>query len=322
MPAECARTARISSFRSEYFHFICALPTGRSEQTDSDPLEKLTEQDYELYLEQMHLKSENPYYHVNIADANNIRINSIRDLINRIYFSAKKNYKKVFLISEADKMKQEAANALLKILEEPPKNSVIILTTSKINALPQTVIGRCQKIYFEPLSSSQIKHMLSSSSSIEPGLVGESELELASRISTGSYTRAIELINLGIQELREQAIGYLVALLKENHAETVSIIRSVTSRNNKLKTKYFLFFLNVWFRDLMLVKYEGPDTADPIISNKDISDRLNRFNKNYPETDIFSIIVNLEESEKQLTQNVQLGLILLDLSFKLKKYIR
>jgi DNA polymerase III subunit delta' len=318
----CENCRKISAFRSEYFHFICALPSGKSEQTDSDPLEKLAAADYETYLEQVKLKSEDPYHHVSIPDANNIRINSIRDLVNRIYITAGKNNKKVFLISEADKMRLEAANALLKVLEEPPKNSIIILTTSKIDALPQTVIGRCHKIYFEPLLAAQIKELLTSRLKKDSEPLNDEELELASRISTGSYTRAVELIELGIQEIREQAISFLVSLLKDNYSETVSIIRTVTSRNNKERTKYFLFFLNVWFRDLLLIKYEGIDGSYSNVSNRDIIERLSRFNVNYPDTDIFSIIVYLEESEKQLSQNVQLALILLNLAFKLRKFIK
>ncbi|MGA2668229.1 MAG: AAA family ATPase [Ignavibacteria bacterium] len=319
---KCDNCKKISSFRSEYFHFICALPAGRSEQIDSDPLEKLESGDYETYLEQVKFKSENPYHHVNIPGANNIRINSIRDLINRIYFTSGKHFKKVFLISEADKMKQEAANALLKVLEEPPRNSILILTTSKINALPQTVTGRCQKIYFEPLPTAQIKDMLTSSLKNNSMVSPEEEIDLAARLSTGSYVRAIELLGLGISDIREQAVNFLVALLKDNPAETVSIIRTVTSRNDKERTKYFLVFLTIWFRDLLLMKYNGNANLTPDISNKDIADRLSRFNSNYPDTDIFSIINDIEESVRQLSQNVQLNLILINLAFKLRKYIK
>src|SRR5437867_5776382 len=149
---ECSNCKNISAFREDHFHFICALPTGKSEQTDSSPLEYLSVSDYENYIEQIKFKTADPYHRICIPGANNIRINSIRNLINQIYLTVPGHggkFTKVFLISEADKMKQEAANALLKVLEEPPKNSIIIMTTSKPYLLPQTITGRCQKIYFE-----------------------------------------------------------------------------------------------------------------------------------------------------------------------------
>lgn len=317
---KCENCKKITEFRSEYFHFVCALPAGKSEQTDSDPIEKLSSADFEIYLEQISLKSKNAYYRINIPNANNIRINSIRDIISKSYLSTSHNHKKVFIISEADKMKQEASNALLKILEEPPKKSILILTTSKINSLPQTVIGRCQRIHFEPLKENLIKEKILSSPDTKNNYTDD-EVTLASKLSFGSYSRTAELLELGISEIRDTAIRFLISILKNEYSEIVSIIRSTASKNNKDKLKYFLFFLNVWFRDLLKVKYsENPAKAET--ANYDIKDRLENFIGNYPETDIYSVIIELEESEKYITQNVQLQLILLNLSFRLKKLIR
>jgi hypothetical protein len=91
---ECESCIKISEFRSEYVHFICALPSGKSEQTDSDPIEKLTASDFETYLEQLRLKSQDPYHRV-IPNANNIRINSIRNLRRR-YISIGQKEEKYF----------------------------------------------------------------------------------------------------------------------------------------------------------------------------------------------------------------------------------
>ena len=316
---KCENCKKISGFKSEYFHFICALPAGKSEQTDSDPIEKLASSDFEAYMEQISLKSKNPYYRINIPNANNIRINSIRDLISKSYLSTSHNHKKIFIISEADKMRQEASNAMLKILEEPPKNSVLILTTSKLNLLPQTVIGRCQSIHFEPLKENLIKEKILSLPERMNNYTDD-EVTLVSKLSFGSYSRAIQLLELGIGEIRDTAIQFLVSVLKCEYSEIVSIIRSKSSKSNKDKLKYFLFFLNVWFRDLLKIKYsDDPSKTD--IANYDVKDRLEKFIGNYPDTDIYSVIIELEESEKYITQNVQVQLILLNLSFKLKKLI-
>lgn len=316
---KCDNCKKISEFKSEYFHFVCALPAGKSEQTDSDPIAKLTASDFEVYMEQIGLKSKNPYYRINIPNANNIRINSIRDIISKSYLSTSHNHKKIFIISEADKMKQEASNALLKILEEPPRNSILILTTSKLNMLPQTVIGRCQSIHFEPLNDNLIKEKILSSPETKNNFP-DAEITLASKLSFGSYSRAVELLELGISDIRDTAINFLISILTSKYSEIVTVIRSTASKNNKSKLKYFLFFLNIWFRDLLKVKYtKDPEEKD--IANYDVKDRLEKFIGNYPDTDIYSVIIELEESEKYITQNVQLQLILLNLSFKLKKYI-
>src|SRR4030095_16724657 len=212
----CNNCRKISAFHSEFFNIVCALPAGRSDETDSDPVEKLAAADFDAYMEQLKLKSENPYHQINIPNANNIRINSIRSLTSKIYLSVPAGNTKVFLIAQAEKMRQEAANALLKVLEEPPVKSILILTTSKINSLPQTIVGRCQKIHFEPLTPKQISSKLEETTSYS-----KKDIELASRISSGSYNRALQLLEMGIKELRDSVLEFLVSVLKNEYADSV-----------------------------------------------------------------------------------------------------
>lgn len=313
---KCDNCRKISSFRSEYFKLITALPASKTDESESDPVDKLAASDFDEYMGQIALKSENPYHRISISGANNIRINSIRDLVSKIYLSAPAGYKKVFLISEADKMKQEAANALLKILEEPPKNSMIILTTSKVNSLPQTIIGRCQRIHFESLEESLITDKL-----LETGGYTEKQVKLAARLCFGSYSRANDLLQMGIEELRSQALDFLVSLLKNDTAQVISLCRTISAKNDKEKTRQFLFFLNIWIRDLLRVKAAGSSESGMLV-NYDLAERLGKLNTNFPESDIFNIVLQLEEAEKLIGQNVQLTLILVNLSIKLKKYFR
>lgn len=309
----CESCKKIASLRSEYLQLICALPAPKSDDSDSSPVEKLDKGDFDAFMEQLQLKSENPYHHITLEGANNIRINSIRDLVSKIYLSTPAGNKKVFLISEADKMRQEAANALLKVLEEPPKNSVIILTTAKVNSLPQTIVGRCQNISFERLTNEQVRSKLNETTEYT-----SKQAEIASKLSNGSYTRAVELLEMGIEDIRNTAIQYLVAVLKNDYAETVLISRNITAKNNKDRTKYFLFFLNIWFRDLMNVRFGRLSE----IANVDMEERLVKLNANFPNADIYNIITSLEEAERLIGQNVQLTLILVNLSFRLKNLIK
>lgn len=310
---KCSDCRKITSLRSEYFKLVCALPAPKSDESDSDPVEKLAASDFDEYMEQLSLKSDDPYHHIKLTGANNIRINSIRDLVSKIYLSAPAGKTKVFLISEADKMRQEAANALLKILEEPPKNSLIILTTSKVNSLPQTIIGRCQRIHFDALKENEITGKL-----ITAGGYPEKQIKLAARLSFGSYSRAKELLAAGIEELRNSALEFLVSLLKKDFAQTVFICRNITAKNDREKTRQFLFFLNIWIRDLVRVKASGSAAEDELI-NYDLAERLGRLNSNFPSSDLFNIVLQLEEAEKMIGQNIQLTLIMVNLSVKLRK---
>ncbi|HMQ78714.1 MAG TPA: DNA polymerase III subunit [Ignavibacteria bacterium] len=311
---KCDNCRKISAFRSEYFKFICALPASKSDESDSDPVDKLAGSDFDEYMEQISAKSDDPYHRISISGANNIRINSIRDLVSKIYLSAPSGITKVFIVSEADKMKQEASNALLKILEEPPKNSILILTTSKVNSLPQTIIGRCQRVHFEALHEKDIAEKL-----LTDGGYTEKQVNLAARLCFGSYSRAIDLLHMGIEELRNTALEYLVSLLRNDPASVISICRNISAKNEKKKTRQFLFFLNIWIRDLLRVKAAGEAIPD-LLTNYDLAERLGKLNSNFPESDIFNIVLQLEEADKLIGQNIQLTLILVNLSIKLKKY--
>jgi DNA polymerase-3 subunit delta' len=201
---------------------------------------------------------------------------------------------------------------LLKILEEPPRKSVLILTTSKPNSVAPTITGRCQKIYFDRLTDNDIKQKLIKSTNYN-----ENEITIASRISLGSYTRAERILNEGINDSRETVINFLIACLRDDYTGLSSICKVIAGKNNREKAKQFLYLMNIWFRDLLHLK-SGNNYA---VINHDLIARLEKLNQNYPAADVFKIIIELEETEKLISGNVQLNLILLNLGLKIKKYI-
>jgi DNA polymerase-3 subunit delta' len=320
---KCVNCKSISSLNHELLNFICALPSGRSDQSGSNPLESLSQSDYQNFLSELNKKSRNLYYRMSLANANNIRIDSIRELVRKIYLSSSAGTRRVFLISEAEKMKREAANALLKVLEEPPGSSILILTTSKPEQLPQTIIGRCQKISFETLPVDKIKeNIIKESENNADYKFSNEEIELASSLSGGSYSRTLDLLNYGVKELRDTCLNFMISFLKKDYAELVSICRSVPSRSDKNKSRFFLYVLKIWFNDLLHVKNYSDNQKPLQISNTDLKERLITFRKNYPETDIFKIILQFEEAEKMLGQNVNPEFVLTNLAFHLKHFIK
>jgi hypothetical protein len=75
-----------------------------------------------------------------------IKISQIRDLLTRLYIQPHSSKYKLVIIKNADKITPEAANKLLKIIEEPPKNVIFILSSSLEKNILPTIISRCQKI--------------------------------------------------------------------------------------------------------------------------------------------------------------------------------
>ncbi|NCN07302.1 DNA polymerase III subunit delta' [Candidatus Falkowbacteria bacterium] len=116
-----------------------------------------------------------------------ILIEQIRNLKHKLQQATLLNGYKVALITDAHLMNLNTANALLKILEEPTKNTVIILLVDDVSALPQTIASRCQTLRFLPVPTATIKTYLEDQGSFESGLVA--------RQAHGYPGIAIDLVN-------------------------------------------------------------------------------------------------------------------------------
>ncbi len=308
----CRSCADIQKFQSRYVRFITALPASKTENDDDNVLLSLSASDYELYLSEIDKKSKDLYYKINIPKANNIRIDSIRQLIKESYLTVSSRRKKVFIISDCDQMKPEASNSLLKILEEPPPNTVIILTTSRLNSLLPTILGRCQKIKFEPLSKLNIKEYLKK---INPELK-DIEAELYSEISQGSLGTFQDLEIESFLQFRDSVIDALRNLLSKKYLLFNTCISKITGSKNKSILKLSLLILMIWFRDINAF-YSG--CAGEIIY-KDLYDTIRRFGKFY-KADIFRIITMIENAIRDIDFNLNPDLMFSKLFFDIKSKI-
>ncbi len=97
---------------------------------------------------------------VHIEDRATIGINQIRRLVERLLLLPQKEKKRVVIILEADRMNEEAANAFLKTLEEPPLDTIFILTSSRPEYLIPTIRSRCQIVKFSYLKPEEIKNII------------------------------------------------------------------------------------------------------------------------------------------------------------------
>src|SRR3990172_13305240 len=100
--------------------------------------------------------------------ATEIKIDQMRELIRQIYYKPFEGRRKVFVILEAEKMNEESANCLLKTLEEPPLNSVLVITASNAEALPSTVISRCHVMKLSSPGLAEVERVLKENFQVRP----------------------------------------------------------------------------------------------------------------------------------------------------------
>ena len=154
----CVSCNKLINNNHEYMEYILPLPKGKITSKKDDINKSFTEKTLIEYNHELKTKLINPFHEINISGANTILINSIRSLKKRLYRTIEDDYYRVIILFQSEKLchpNNEAANSLLKILEEPPDKSIFILVTSKPNLLLDTIKSRCIEIYF-PNPSAQV----------------------------------------------------------------------------------------------------------------------------------------------------------------------
>jgi len=310
---KCKSCTDIQKFQSRYVKFITALPSSKSEIKDDNVIGSLSTEDYETYLSELEKKSQNLYYKVNIPKANNIRIDSIRQMIKEAYMTVSETKKKVFIISDCDLMNQNTANSLLKILEEPPSNTLIILTTSRLNSLLPTIIGRCQLIRFETICNEDIINYLRNQFNI----IDDSEIKLLSSISQGSLGIFQDLDIETFMKFRDNVINMLRNLITHKNISLAKSVSNIIETRDRNMAKLSLFIIILWFKDVNSYNIRNENQ----IINKDLVENISLFGKKF-NADVFKIINLVEDAIRDIDSNINLELLFYNLLLRIKSCIK
>lgn len=219
---------------------------------------------------------------------NVITIAQIRDLEKYIYLKPYELKKKLFIICEAECLGEESSNALLKTLEEPPADSVIILIASLAKALLSTISSRCQKIIFNALDEARVKDMLIAQHGLDP-----LRAHVISYLAQGSLKNASALLALG-DDLLEKRKQILNAFYFKKFA--LFKMEEFSIEDNALKRKRVGLLLDIllsWFRDLLVVKAR----LNAPLMNIDKKDDLLRFASSYTREDLSQNIATVANAK-------------------------
>ncbi len=132
---------------------------------------------------------------IEIDAASHRGIDDIRELREGIKFSPTKSKYKVFILDEAHQLSKDAANALLKTLEEPPSHAIFVLATTEIHKMISTIISRCQRFDFKKSTLPEIIKRLSILCKKENIKIGKPAMELIALNSSGAMRDAEGLLN-------------------------------------------------------------------------------------------------------------------------------
>jgi len=306
---KCSSCIKFRTLQHERLNIIVPLPTPKSASSEVIlPKE---------YFESIIVKSEDPFYKIAIPKANRILIQSIRDLKKKLYFKYEKDSgRNVVVIFDCELLcsgQGESGNALLKLLEEPPDSTTIILVTDHKKMLFETIISRCQTIDIPTLSDKYIYDWLIANDKSKP------DAEFFVTICRGNIHRARTLSKQPVDKLINQ-IEKLTTTVVSKDSEKWRNFTSHYSRlfvTNPLDFNHHLNLIIIWMRGANKLK-QGLSSG---FENTGLHSRMISFNKKFPKANIFEVILCIEDVKKHARQNLYMPLILLNMMLDIQKFV-
>jgi DNA polymerase-3 subunit delta' len=230
------------------------------------------------------------------AEKNVIKVDQARELERETNFRPHEGRARVFIVEEADRLNQQASNALLKTLEEVAPTSHLILLSARPANLLTTIRSRCQTIRFAPLAAAEIENYL-----VQHQRRAGEEARLAARLSRGRLGLALSLNLDAYREAREAMLTVLDALA--GRADRARLLRAAEDLSDAKRKDEFeprLDVLETLVRDAWLLSL---DPAAKIV-NEDIRDRLARLGAGFESRRAADWMARIRELRGQLAVNI------------------
>lgn len=235
--------------------------------------------------------SEHPDVGIVVPANRTLRVGSIRALEAEANFRPYEATARVFIIDEAHKMNDTAANALLKTLEEPPSTSHIFVVTSKPNSLLPTIRSRLQALRFAPVEASEIEHLL-----LTTHKYSQEDARLIASSANGSVAAAVSAKIEEFRSKREEALEVLTsAVLERNIAALLGRTEKIGSRSTP-EYEAFLDVLQILIHDVW--------RASLGTSNDPASDEVRKLAERSDPADLLSWLEEIESVRAALAVNI------------------
>ena len=313
----CPSCKKFSTLQHENLNLVFPLPSISYSKGLDDPIKSIGKEDYESVLQMIDLKSKDPFVKIKLPNARRIIINSVRYLRKILYLKSQNNGRKIVIIFDAHLMSEgagESANALLKILEEPPGNTTLILVTDKKSKLPLTIISRCQQIDFTSLAFDKVREL------VENDQVSNDRATQLAMLSNGNMHLAKEFVLNDFDKPLEEAsrIVESLTLLDENGwRNSINSFSMLAFR----KPEEFVFKMSLaqmWISLALKFKHNKKDAE----FFNEYFDTFEQFNDKYPNADFFEINNLFESAILALNQNLYMPLFIIDMMISLQTLLK
>lgn len=233
---------------------------------------------------------------------NTISVDDIRSQLNNdIGVKPYSSKHKIYIIDEAEKMNQQAQNALLKTIEEPPAYAVILLLTTNASTFLPTILSRCVTLNIKVVPDEKIKKYLMSDYQIP-----DYQAEVCVAFAQGNVGKAIQLASSDdFNEMKSSALQLIKRLKEIDLYEMTAAIKQISEY--KLEINDYFDLMMVWYRDVLYFK--ATSDVNGLIFKDEVYD-IKRQAEKSSYSGVEMIIEALQKAKLRLNANVNFDLVI------------
>ncbi|MDM7915580.1 MAG: DNA polymerase III subunit delta' C-terminal domain-containing protein, partial [Candidatus Eisenbacteria bacterium] len=249
----------------------------------------------------LHEYAAGPFHLLEFARNATIGIERVRELKAEAGMALVEGPRRVYILADAPRMTEDAAQSALKLIEEPPPGTHLILIAEEPSMLLPTIVSRCQQVRFRPLRRETIEEILAARFGVAP-----KTSRLIAALAQGSLGRALQLrLEDSIPETRDRALSLLHVDPERAQEKTREWSRSLDPNAARRTVELLL----LWCRDLLAVKFgQSPDS----LANPDRLDLLEKEAARMPVATLRAWVDALEEMVDSIDRNVNPALSLFE----------
>jgi len=313
-------SSKVANLAHPDLHFV--FPVNTNSKVKKHPFSDLFMEDWRAFV------SKNPYGSLYQWLAflgiekkqGSINVDEANQMLKKLSLKAYQGGHKIMIIWMADRMNSACANKILKLVEEPPKKTILLLLTEHEEKIIETIQSRCQKLHFPLLSQEDISNHLISQRDVEP-----KKAKKISHLSGGDYQYALNLINnLGDDAVFEHWFVDWVrtAFKAKGNKSSINALISWSeeiAKEGRETQKKFLGYCQETFRQALLKNYRADSLLFFDAPNTKFS--IEKFAPFVHQNNIFEISEALEIASYHIERNGNAKIIFTDLSIKLTRLL-
>ncbi len=304
----CPSCIKYNKLAHPDLHFVFPVIKKKSKDTTSD--------DY--LAEWRELVNSQPYFNLNVwlqkMGAENqqaqIYVKESDEILRKLSLKSSQGGYKIMIIWLPEKMNVECSNKLLKLLEEPPAQTLFFLISEEPDHLLTTILSRTQRLNLHPIDENRIAEALTQVYGLQ-----EQDAKDIARHSEGNYLKALEAIHLN--EEKQLFFELFVSLMRLSYQRKVREMKQWSETVASLgreRQKHFLTYCQRMIRENFILNFRNPSLTYLDTEENQFSSRFSPF---INERNVIGIMEELSEAQRHIEQNVNAKMVFFDFSLKM-----